>query len=74
MEWNLDFMTMLEIGFVGLTTIASYLGNIERFDGEFKRFASHLRIVPSVQNSAEMMNKSFLFGNFSELGCHIFDE
>ena len=45
-------MTMPGIGFVGATTIASYLSNIERFDGDFKRFSSYLGIVPSVHNSA----------------------
>lgn len=46
-------MTMPGIGFVGATTIASYMSNIERFDGDFKRFASYLGIVPGVHNSAD---------------------
>ena len=45
-------MTMPGIGFVGATTIASYIDNIERFDGDFKKFSSYLGIVPSVHNSA----------------------
>ena len=46
-------MTMPGIGFVGATTIASYMSNIERFEGDFKRFASYLGIVPGVHNSAD---------------------
>lgn len=46
-------MTMPGIGFVGATTIASYVDNIERFDGNFKRFSSYLGIIPSVHNSAD---------------------
>lgn len=49
-------MTMPGIGFVGATTIASYLSNIERFDGDFKRFSSYLGIVPSVHNSADSVH------------------
>lgn len=46
-------MTMPGIGFVGATTIASYVDDIERFDGDFKRFSSYLGIIPSVHNSAD---------------------
>ena len=46
-------MTMPGIGFVGATAIASYMSNVERFDGDFKRFASYLGIVPGVHNSAD---------------------
>ena len=46
-------MTMPGIGFVGATTIASYVDDIERFQGDFKRFSSYLGIVPSVHNSAD---------------------
>lgn len=46
-------MTMPGIGFVGATTIASYVDDIERFHGDFKRFSSYLGIVPSVHNSAD---------------------
>lgn len=46
-------MTMPGIGFVGATTIASYVDNIERFDGDFKKFSSYLGIIPSVHNSAD---------------------
>ena len=46
-------MTMPGIGFVGATTIASYIDNIDRFDGDFKKFSSYLGIIPSVHNSAD---------------------
>ena len=46
-------MTMPGIGFIGATTIASYVDDIERFQGDFKRFSSYLGIVPSVHNSAD---------------------
>ena len=46
-------MTMPGIGFVGATTIASYVDDISRFDGDFKRFSSYLGIIPSVHNSAD---------------------
>lgn len=45
--------TMPGIGFVGATTIASYVGDISRFDNDFKRFSSYLGIIPSVHNSAD---------------------
>ena len=46
-------MTMPGIGFVGATTIASYVDDINRFDGNFKKFSSYLGIIPSVHNSAD---------------------
>lgn len=46
-------MTMPGIGFVGATTIASYIGDIKRFDNDFKKFSSYLGIIPSVHNSAD---------------------
>lgn len=49
-------MTMPGIGFVGATTIASYTSDIERFDGDFKKFSSYLGIVPSVHNSADTVH------------------
>lgn len=49
-------VTMPGIGFVGATTIASYTANIERFDGDFKRFSSYLGLVPSVHNSADSIH------------------
>ena len=49
-------MTMPGIGFIGATTIASYTADIERFDGDFKKFSSYLGIVPSVHNSADSIH------------------
>ena len=49
-------MTMPGIGFIGATTIASYVDNIERFDGDFKKFSSYLGIIPSVHNSADTVH------------------
>lgn len=49
-------MTMPGIGFVGATTIASYVDNIKRFDGDFKKFSSYLGIIPSVHNSADTVH------------------
>lgn len=46
-------MTMPGIGFVVATTIASYVDDISRFDGDFKKFSSYLGIIPSVHNSAD---------------------
>ena len=46
-------MTMPGIGFVGATTIVSYVDDISRFDGDFKKFSSYLGIIPSVHNSAD---------------------
>lgn len=49
-------MTMPGIGFVGATTIASYMSSIERFEGDFKRYSSYLGIVPGVYNSADTVH------------------
>lgn len=49
-------MTMPGIGFIGATTIASYVDNIKRFDGDFKKFSSYLGIIPSVHNSADTVH------------------
>lgn len=46
-------MTMPGIGFVGAATIAAYTNDIERFEGDFKKFSSYLGIVPGVHNSAD---------------------
>ncbi len=47
--------TMPGIGFVGATTIVSYLNDIDRFGKDFKRFSSYLGIVPGVHNSADTL-------------------
>lgn len=49
-------MTMPGIGFVTAATIASYTRDIERFEGDFKRFSSYLGIVPGVHNSGESIH------------------
>lgn len=46
-------MTVPGIGFINAATIASYTKDIERFDHDFKRFASYLGIVPGVHNSGD---------------------
>lgn len=46
-------MTVPGIGFINAATIASYTKDIDRFDHDFKRFASYLGIVPSVHNSGD---------------------
>ena len=49
-------MTMPGIGFVGATTIVSYIDDISRFGGDFKKFSSYLGIIPSVHNSADTVH------------------
>ena len=49
-------MTVPGIGLIGAATIAAYTRDIERFGGDFKRFASYLGIVPSVHNSNETVH------------------
>ena len=44
--------TVPGIGFIGAATIVSYVNDIKRFDGDFKKFSSYLGIVPGVHNSA----------------------
>ena len=46
-------MTVPGIGLINAATIASYTKDIERFEYDFKRFASYLGIVPSVHNSGD---------------------
>lgn len=45
--------TVPGIGPIGAATITAYTRDIERFDGDFKRFASYIGIVPSVHNSGD---------------------
>ena len=47
--------TIPGVGFLGATTIAAYTEDMSRFDGDFKRFASYLGIVPSVHSSNETL-------------------
>ena len=46
-------LTVPGIGLITAATIAAYTKNIERFGGDFKKFASYLGIVPGVHNSNE---------------------
>lgn len=48
--------TVPGIGKIGATTIASYVKDIDRFEGNFKKFASYLGIVPSVHNSNDTVH------------------
>ena len=50
-------MTVPGIGFITATTIASYAKNIERFDGDFSKFAAYLGIVPGVRDSNEYVHR-----------------
>ena len=43
--------TMTGVGVISATTIAAYTKDMSRFNGEFKKFASYLGIVPSVHDS-----------------------
>ena len=43
--------TMTGVGVISATTIAAYTKDMGRFNGEFKKFASYLGIVPSVHDS-----------------------
>lgn len=48
--------TIPGVGKIGAATIASYTEDLERFDGDFKRFAAYIGIVPSVHNSNETVH------------------
>ena len=48
--------TIPGVGKIGAATIASYTEELERFDGDFKRFAAYIGIVPSVHNSNETVH------------------
>ena len=43
--------TMTGIGAIGAATIAAYTKDMSRFNGDFKKFASYIGIVPSVKDS-----------------------
>ncbi len=49
--------TMPGIGPIGAITIASYTKDMSRFDGNFKRFASYLGIVPSNHDSNQTVRR-----------------
>lgn len=48
--------TVPGIGKIGAITISAYTKDMDRFEGNFKRFASYLGIVPSVHNSNETVH------------------
>ena len=48
--------TIPGVGKIGAATIASYTEDLERFDGDFKRFAAYIGIVPNVHNSNETVH------------------
>ena len=48
--------TIPGVGKIGAATIASYTEDLERFEGNFKRFAAYIGIVPSVHNSNETVH------------------
>ena len=56
--------TMTGVGVIGATTIAAYTKDMSRFNGEFKKFASYLGIVPSVHDS----NKTVRRGKITKHG------
>ena len=56
--------TMPGIGPIGAVTIAAYTNDMSRFDGNFKRFASYLGIVPSNHDS----NKTVRRGKITKHG------
>lgn len=57
-------MTVPGIGMNTATTIAAYTEELERFEGNYKRFASYVGIVPSVHNS----NESIHYGRITKHG------
>ena len=56
--------TIPGVGIINAATIAAYTANMERFEGDFKRFASYVGIVPSVHNS----NESVRLGRITKRG------
>lgn len=56
--------TIPGVGPINATTIAAYTSDIERFEGDYKRFAAYIGIVPSVHNS----NESTHYGRITKHG------
>lgn len=48
--------TIPGVGDINAATIAAYTADMDRFEGDFKRFASYVGIVPSVHNSNETVH------------------
>ena len=57
-------MTVPGIGINTATTIAAYTEDLERFEGNYKKFAAYVGIVPSVHNS----NESIHYGRITKHG------
>ena len=57
-------MSVPGIGINTATTIAAYTADLERFGGDYKKFASYVGIVPSVHNS----NESNHYGRITKHG------
>ena len=57
-------MTIPGIGINTATTIAAYTENLERFEGNYKKFAAYVGIIPSVHNS----NESSHYGRITKHG------
>jgi transposase len=57
-------MSVPGIGINTATTIAAYTADLERFGGDYKKFASYVGIVPSVHNS----NESSHYGRITKHG------
>ena len=48
--------TIPGVGDINAATIAAYTADMRRFEGDFKRFAAYIGIVPSVHNSNEAVH------------------
>ena len=48
--------TIPGVGVLNAATSAAYTSDMDRFDGDFKRFAAYIGIVPSVHNSNEAVH------------------
>ena len=57
-------MTVPGIGINTATTIAAYTEDLERFEGNYKKFAAYVGIIPSVHNS----NESNHYGRITKHG------
>ena len=44
------------VGDINAATIEAYTANLDRFEGDFKRFAAYVGIVPGVHNSNEAIH------------------
>ena len=56
--------TIPGVGIINAATIAAYTADMNRFEGNFKRFAAYIGIVPCVHNS----NESIRMGRITKHG------